>query len=128
MADLFKLAGTWQACPQTGALTASGAPSFTAPINEAVSLKSKNYDDYLLTADSVQAVAFGGVANAHVVMIFSNQKIKARLTSADGATQVIPVDGFLALISESVPFTALDLQRVAGQETTVKVFLGEKTS
>lgn len=91
-------------------------------------LAQKNYDDYLLAADAVQAVAFGGVANAHVVMIFADRKIKVRLTSADGATQVVPIDGFLGLINETVPFTAIDLQRVAGQETKVKVFIGEKTS
>jgi hypothetical protein len=128
MADKFQLTGSWSANPATGSLLASGAASFAAPISESVMLAQKNYDDYTLDADAVQAVAFGGVADAHVVLIFSDRKIAIRLTSADGATQVVPCDGFLGLISETVPFTAIDIQRVAGQETKVKVFIGEKTS
>lgn len=127
MSDKFQISGSWSTTPQTGALLASGAPALTAPINETVTLGQKNFDDYVLSADAVQAVAFGGVVNAHVVEISCDRKIKARFTSADGAIQVIPVDGHLSLISKTVPFTAIDLQRVAGQETRVKVFIGQKS-
>jgi hypothetical protein len=127
MADKFLLQGSWCTTPQTGSLLASGAPSLLAPISETVTLGQKNYDDYVLAADAVQAVAFGGVTNAHVIELSCDRKIKARFTSADGATQVIPIDGHLSLISKTVPFTALDLQRVAGQETRVKVFIGQKS-
>lgn len=127
MSDKFQLQGSWGTTPQTGALLASGAPSIVAPISETVILSQKNFDDYTLSADSVQAVAFGGVVNASVIEISCDRKIKVRLTSADGTTQVIPVDGHLSLISKTVPFTAIDLQRVAGQETRVKVFIGQKS-
>lgn len=128
MSDKFMISGSWETTPQSGSLLASGAPSLLAPIKETLTLSQKNYDDYTLDADAVQAVAFGGVENANVVQISCDRKIKVRLTSADGATQTIPVDGHLSLISRTVPFTAIDLQRVAGQETRVKVFIGQKTT
>ena len=127
MSDKFSITGSWQTSPQTGALLASGAPSLSAPINEVVTLAQKNFDDYLLSADAVVPVQFGGVANANVIEISCDRKIKARFTSADGAVQVMPIDGHLSLISKTVPYTAIDLQRVAGQETRVKVFIGQKS-
>lgn len=128
MADKFTLSGVYGTAPVTGALLASGSPAITAPINESVMLEEKNFDDYKLTVDTAVDVAFGGVTDAHVIQIFSDRKVKVRLTSADGATQSVPVDGHLSLISKTVPFTAIDLTRVAGQETRVKVFIGQKTS
>jgi len=127
MTDKFTIQGSWSTTPQTGVLLASGAPSLLAPISETVTLAQKYFDDYVLSLDAVQVVAFGGVVNANVIEISCDRKIKARFTSADGATQVIPVDGHLSLISKTAPFTALDLQRVVGQETRVKVFLGQKS-
>lgn len=128
MSDKFSITGSWQTSPQTGGLLASGAASISAPISESVTLALKNGpDDYTLTADAIQAVALGGVAAINVVEISCDRKIKVRLTSADGALQTIPVDGHLSLISKTVPYTAIDLQRVAGQETRVKVFLGQKS-
>jgi len=128
MADKFQLIGSWGTTPQTSSLLASGLPSILAPISESVSLSQKNPDDYTLTVDGAVPIAFGGVTNAHVVVIFCDRKIKVRLTSADGATQSVPVDGMLLLISETVPFTAIDMTRVAAQETRVKTFLGQKSS
>lgn len=127
MADKFTSTGSWGTSPQTGSLLSSGAPSMSAPVNVSVMLSQKNFDDYVLVADAVVPVAFGGVTNAHVIEIESDRKIKVRLTSADGAAQVIAVDGRLELISKTVPYTAIDLQRVAGQETRVKVFIGQKS-
>lgn len=128
MSDKFSSQGQWTVVPQTGSLLASGATSLTTPVKEDVTLALYNGPDvYKLVADAVQAVAFGGVANANVVEITSDRKIKVRLTSADGALQIIAVDGKLELISRTAPYTAIDLQRVAGQETTVRVFIGQKS-
>ncbi len=63
-----------------------------------------------------------------MVNIFADRKVTVRLTSADGVQQSIPCDGELMITSRSVPFTAVDLTRVAGQETRVKVFLGQKSA
>lgn len=127
MADKFQIVGSWGTTPQTGSLLGSGAPSILAPINESVVVAQKNFDDYLLDVDTPVPVQFGGVANAHVVILFADRKVRARLTSADGAVQSIPFNRTLMIISEDVPFTAIDLTRVPAQETRVKVFVGQKS-
>lgn len=104
----------------------SGAASISAPVNAFVTLNAKNTDDYDLLSDSPQAVAFGGVAVANIVIINSDRKIMLTLTSADGAAQTIPCDGEVYLISRTVGFTAISLTRIPATETHVKVFLGEK--
>lgn len=127
MSDKYLLTGSWGTTPQTGALLASGATSLQTPINEAVTCAQKNFDDYDLTTDLPVNVAFGGVATANVVNIFSNRPITVRLSSAAGNLQSIPVDGWLMLGSKTVAYTAVDLTRVPGQETLVKVFLAQKS-
>ena len=128
MSDLFKIVGSWGTTPQTGSLLGSGAASELAPICESVVLALKNgQDTYVLGVDTPVPVAFGGVTNANVIVIFSNRKITLRLTSADGALQAVPCDGLLVLISKTVPYTAIDMTRVAAQETSVRVFIGEKS-
>jgi len=125
--DLFKIQGQWSTSPQDGGLLMSGAaPIGPTPINESVTLDEKDLNSIKLSGDGAVAVPFGSVANAHVVVIQSDRKVMVRLTSADGATQAIPVDGYLQLISRSVPFTAIDLTRVPATLTNVSVFLGEK--
>ena len=127
MADSFQLAGSWSASPASG--SPSGIANFCAPISEALSLTKKDYDTISLTADAASVVNFGsGVTEAQVVIIQAvGGKIRVRLTSADGATQAIPVDGTLILISRTVPITAIDLTRTTGITTTVDVFLGQTT-
>jgi hypothetical protein len=125
--DLFKITGQWGTAPQDGGLLRSGAaPIGPTPISETVTLDQKNLVSYTLNADAVQAVAFGGVVNCHVLVVESDRKVKVRVTSADGAVQSIPCDGFLQIISKSVPFTAIDLTRQPAVLTNVSVFLGEK--
>lgn len=126
MADKFEINGSWGTTPQTGSLLASGKASVLASIREVVTLALKEGPaDYLLDADPAVPIDFGGVTNAHVVMIFSDQKIKVRYTSAEGSTQSLPGEVHM-LISKTVPFTAIDIQRVVGQETRCSVFIGQK--
>jgi len=126
MSDTFKLHGDYTSSPAS--CSPSASPTISAPLEEAITLaRSPTLAEYELTADAVQAVAFGPATNANVIVIKTvGGKVMARFTSADGATQAIPVDSFLVVISESVPFTALDLTRVSGVTTTVRVLLGEK--
>lgn len=78
-----------------------------------------------LTTDAPVSVQFNGMTAALVRVIATGGKVRARLTSADGSAQALPVDPFLQLISRSVPFTALDLTRVTGAPTVrVRVALG----
>lgn len=125
MVDAFKLLGSYEAAPLAAPL--SFAPTVIAQINEARSVKAKQVSDVSLDADAPVSVDFGGVANAHVVILKSTLgKVRARLTSADGSQQAVPFDTYFILMSESVPVTALDLTRVAGTPTVVRVFLAEK--
>lgn len=124
MADAFKLIGGYSVTPLGSAL--SFAPLMEATINEPKSIKAKQVSEQVLAADAPVAVDFGGVVNAHVVILKATGKVRARVTSADGAAQSIPFDTYLILMSDSVPVTAVDLTRVAGAETTVRVFLAEK--
>jgi hypothetical protein len=126
MADSFKLLGSYETAPLGNPL--SFAPFVVAQISEGRSLKAKQLSDLSLEADAPLAVPFGGVVNAHVVLIKAvGGKVRARITSADGALAPVPFDTYLILMSESVPITAIDLTRVAGTVTSVRVFLGEKS-
>lgn len=125
MSDSFKLTGSYEVTPQGNPL--SFAPGIAAAINEAKTLAAKEICELALNADAPVAVPFGGVVNANVVILKSTGgKVKARVTSADGAQQSVPFDTYFILMSESVPITAIDLTRVAGTVTTVRVFLAEK--
>jgi fructose-specific phosphotransferase system IIC component len=124
MADQFVLSGSYTVTPLS--LT-SLDPSLATTIEEPLALKSKQLSDMTLSVDTPIAVPFGTVVNAHVVILKAlGGKVKARITSADGATQAIPFDTVLILMSQTVPITAIDLTRVAATATTVKVLLGEK--
>jgi hypothetical protein len=124
MADVFNLGGNYTTQPASGAPSAD--PSFIAPIDETMTLVHKHFDTIDLGSDLATPVDFGGVTNCHVAIIKTvGGKVMVRVTSADGTTQSIPVDQFFVVMSNTVPITAIDLTRVPGQVTTVKVFLGE---
>jgi len=126
MSDLFRLAGSYDTSPQTGA-QASGDPQVCATLDERVTVANKTQINIVLDTDDVHVVPLGGLTAAHIVIMRTiGGKAKARFTSTDGTTQAIPVDPFFCLISGTVPITAIDLTRVAGIPTTVKVFMAEK--
>lgn len=125
MADSFALQGSYGVTPLGNPL--SFAPSVLAAISEGIQVKAKQVTELVLTVDTPVTVDFGGVANAHIVILKSTGgKVRARVTSADGALQAVPFDTYWILMSEAVPLTAIDLTRIAATETTVRVFLAEK--
>lgn len=125
MADSFKLLGSYEVAPQGSQL--SFAPAIIAQISESRTLSAKTISDITLDADAIEAVDFGGVEEAHVLELkATGGKVLATITTADGASQVVPVDSSLILICDESPVTALSLTRKAGTPTTVRVFLGEK--
>lgn len=127
MADVFVLEGSFSTKPTSG--NPSGNPEVESPISERITLANKTLGLYELTVDTPVSVDFGGLTNVNVLVIKTvGGKVRVRLTSADGATQAVPVDSMLILLDRSVPITAIDLTRVAGVATTVRVFLGERTS
>ena len=124
MADTFKLTGSYTTEPTSGA--PSGDPAIEAAIDEACVLGKKHYTTVVLSTDALTAVNFGGLTNAHVIVIRSEGgKVKVTLTSADGTAQAVPVQYLLAVMNDTVPVTAIGLTRVVGTSTTVRVFLGE---
>ena len=128
MADRFTLQGSYTVAP-SGEVE-SLDPEVAASIDEEAALQSKESLSLHLTSDSAVAVPFGTVTAAHVliVKVLNGCKVKVRVSSADGATQSIPVNGVLILMSAVVPITAVDLTRVASTDTMVRVFLGEAAS
>jgi hypothetical protein len=126
VADSFSFVATYGTSPPTGT---TAAASICANLSEALSLTRKDLDTVVLNADAPLSVSFGsGVASAAVVILkATGGKVRARITSADGSQQSIPVDDLLVLIAQSVPITAIDLTRVPGVSTTVDVFLGQTT-
>lgn len=126
--DLFQLAGSLSTTPQPQTPLGASAVA-TLPINEQLYLKHKSLDTLDLEADSVTPLPFGGVTNAHVLHLRAvGGPVRVRLTSSDGTTQALTADPLITVISSSVPFTAIDLTRSAGVDTSVSYFLGEQTS
>jgi hypothetical protein len=76
-----------------------------------------------ITDDNPKAVSLGDLPSAAMMFlrVTSGGKVRARVTSADGAIQSVPVDPVGFLVSMSVPITAIDLTRVAGSGVTVRV-------
>lgn len=127
MATQFGLSGSYTAEPLDG--VPSLDPSIGTPIDETMQLAYKATSEVHLTVDTPVAVDFAGVTNANIVILKAvGGKVRARLTSADGTTQAIPVDSVLILTSREVPITAVDLTRLPATDTVVRYFLGEKTS
>jgi len=125
MADGFTLSGSYSVQPLTSAL--SFAESVVAQISEAVQLSAKQVVDYDLTSDSPQTVAFGGVANANVVIMKAlGDKVVAHITTADGTSQAVPFDTYWIWMCQGSPMTAITLTRAPGVETSVRVFLGQQ--
>jgi hypothetical protein len=96
-------------------------------MQEYVTLDAKNLEPSQLTVDTPVAVNFGGVTNCNVLIIQSDRPITVTVTSAAGTSQSFPCDGYLQLISRTVPITAVSLTRTPATLTNVSVFLGEKT-
>lgn len=128
MSDTFIFQGSARLDPALSLPLSSGCPSVRVPFDETIEVENPHTTQVNLLADAAEPVDFGPVTNAHIVILTSDKKFRARLTSAEGVDQAIPIDGVFVLISETVPITAIDLTRLPATDTKVKVFLGEKTS
>jgi hypothetical protein len=122
MSSVFRLLGSYTADP---AGSSSLQSAVGTPLDVTADLAAKHVDEIELDSDATVGVAFGGLDSAEIVILEAiGSKVVARLTSADGAVQSIPVDPLLILISKGAPITAIDLTRKAGEASTVGVFLG----
>lgn len=94
-----------------------------------IPLAKKSYGEFILTDSTVTAVPLGGLTEVHVLCVQTNAgKVRLRITTADGATQAIPVDPVYVQITSSVPITALDITRdtTISNAVTVSVLMGQK--
>lgn len=122
---LFTLTGTYASYPASGA--PSGDPVVSAPIDERLMLSLDLASEMLLTTDAPVALPFGGLPNAAVVIVKAvGGPVLLRLTSAEGTQQRVPVDSFAVLTASAVPYTAVDVTRTPGAQTTVRFFLGAR--
>lgn len=119
----FKLAGSVKIEPNVGAPSAD--PTLDSLLDETVTLLRRNVQELALAAGALNvAVAMGPVTSAHALIIKTvGGGVTARLTSAAGATQVVPIDSLLILLSATQPITAIDLSSTPA--VTVKVQMGQ---
>lgn len=126
---MLRLNGSITITPLGGRLMgpASGVPSTEVPLDEPIALSAYMVQSLVLDTDSPMSVPFGGVASVNFLSVKAiDEKVRVRLTSADGSSQSVPVDGLLVVQTDSVPITAIDVTRVTGIQTTVEVILGQK--
>lgn len=125
MSDIFAITGSYSATPASG--TPSADPIITAALDERQMLATEQYSQLTLTNDSPVLLPLGGLSSINVLIVKCvGGKVRVRVTSADGSQQSVPVDSFLALMSASVPMTAVDVTRTPGVVTVVRYFLGQK--
>ena len=123
--DTFTLTGAFETKPTSGSL--SGVPSLVASLDERVQLENKSIQYFDLTGDAPVSVLFPTSFDCNVLVVkVDGGKARVRLTSSDGSTQSVPVDGFLVLMTYSVPITAIDLTRAPGVQVQVQVFMGDQ--
>jgi hypothetical protein len=128
VADTLTLTASLSTVPAIG--SASGRGSIIIPIEDRRSITGKlGPAEYRLTSDSPQAVGFGTLTNASIIVmrVVSGGAVRARFTSDFGNTQSLPVDPTLLLECRREPCTAIDLTREAGVETVVEVTLAAQT-
>ncbi len=130
--DLVQARGAVTSLPPTAASPVSGDLGEVGELDERLLVGAKLNTRFDLLADTALAVpllaAGGGPfrVGANFILVKCVGKVRVRITTSDGATQAVPVDGCLLLVSSSVYVTAIDFTRVAGVATTVKLFLAEK--
>lgn len=124
MTDVFTLHGDFETQPGSGSRSID--PEVRSRIDERLAIAAKAVQTLELDVDTAVSVDMSNLGEAAVVVIKTDQKVKARLTSTDGATQAVPVDGVLILIAKAVGYTAIDLTRLPGTPTTARIFLAEK--
>lgn len=125
MADIVSVSGN-VSIGSSG--TTSGRPTTSLAIDEKVSVDHGSSLRLTLVSDSPVPITLDGTAglgNASFVLVRATSKVRVRLTSGDGSQQAIP-GTFMLVKSEDVPFTALDITRMASTETTVDITIGVK--
>lgn len=139
---VLQLSGRLSSVPPTSYLDDSDNPSWIADILERLPCSARSSEVYTLTADGDTPISFGALpngVNVVVVKVMPNvgippsplapagipavpNPLTVKLTSTLGVAP-IPVDGFMFLRSDNIPFTAMTIARTAGVQTTARVQL-----
>jgi hypothetical protein len=124
MADVLNIQGAFTLAAQTG-LTL-GSPTVLAQFAQKFAMLRKCEVEYDLQADPAQTVNLNGLTEAAFLYIYCDNPVTARMTTADGSAQAVPVYPLgMWMFPAAKQLTALTLQRVAGQATIVKVVLAQ---
>ena len=98
----------------------SGQPTVLVSYSEKVAQERQLVTTYTLDADTPVSVDLGPLTEVNFLSVRAvGNKIRVRITSADGSSQSIPVDPTLLLRCDSVGITAIDLTRTATYDTDV---------
>lgn len=121
MPSVLAISGSYTADPSIGG---SARPSVGGTIDEKLTVGEGIALDFELDADAPQTIAvatlpgFPNGASALIVRA-TGGKVKLTITTSDGASQVVPVDSFFAVICQNAPITSVSFTRPAG--VTVQV-------
>lgn len=124
MADILNVQGAFTLSANTG-LT-RGSPTVLAQFAEQVAMLRKCETEYTLESDSAQSIPLNGLTGANFLYIFCDAAVTLRITTADGATQAVPVFPLaMLLLPAAKPITAVTVQRVPGTVTVVKLVMAQ---
>lgn len=127
LAETLQLNGQLSINPSTASICADGVDLGTlVNLSETMSISAKLTAAFALTADPAFPINLTTVPSVSALYIETDAKVTLTLTTADGALQLLPVDGMMIWFSASVPITALSITRLAGTTTNVKLILGQK--
>lgn len=138
---IAELTGRIRYAPTTANTDWSSNPTWLADVLEALPCSARVETEYTLTADGDTTISFGSLGTAALVIVkvmptvgippspgFPNgvpaapNPVVVKLTGAAGPA-TLGVDGFMALLSVGLPYTAMTIARAAGVQTTVRVQL-----
>ena len=123
MTQLFSLHGH---CETKSACHPEPLAKLWAELHAHLPIALKHSDEYSLTVDTPVPINFGGLANAHVVMLQAQGgSVVVAITTGAGTPQEVTIDTLLIIISKTVPVTAISATRAAGVTTQLNVFLAE---
>ena len=124
MADKWALSASSIVTPSSG--YPAGAMDLSGSLAATVPLSAKTLVDTTLTTNDWTPVELSGLTANVLHLSTSGGKVLARLTSADGSQQIVPVEPVFILVSKTVGITALDLQRPTGVQCACQTFAGQK--
>lgn len=134
MIDVLQLSGSLVATPGSAPPSSAVLGFDVGPIDEKMYLAHKSGDTVTLSSDSPFSIPFAGLTHVNVLYIKSvGGKVRVRVTSADGSQQSLPVSSLVILFADTnggadPTITAIDVTRVAGQQTDITYLIGEQAS